>query len=216
MKGKIRYSPESRSRRKQKQIDGQYGLMMAKKILPVAFLVLWLLAMALVWWVALAPGRWETDTITYTRMSMIQVNLGRGGPKDVDVLIAADGRHFSLTEAERENLAGKLHSGEVCRIVYARNPIGLGPEQLKSLSTDEDGELISIQESFEQIAKDRENLWWLIGVPVLLCLIVEILIDVFGCKKERNRIAQLKAEQAKFAAREERKRAYMESKRAGR
>lgn len=215
MKGKIRYSPESRSRRKQKEIDGQYGLMMAKKILPVAFLVLWLLAMALVWWIALAPGRWKTDTITYARMSVAEVNLGRGGPEEYNVLIATDGRHFSLTDAERVALEGKLRYGEECVIIYARNPIGVGPEHLKSLTTAEDGELISAEESFEQIGQDRKNMWWLVWGAVAICLIVEVLIEIFGCRKERAKIAQLKAEQAKFAAREERQRAYKEKSRAG-
>lgn len=212
---KIRYSDKSRSRRKQKEIDGQYGRMMVKKLLPVVFLVLWLLALALVWWIALAPGRWKTDTIAYARMSVAEVRLGRGRPSDIDVLIAADGRHFAVTDEGKAALSGKLQYGEACEIVYAANPIGIGPEHLKSLATAEDGELISAESSLGQIGKDRKTMWWLVGGSVVLCLIVEVLIEVFGCKKERARIAQLKAEQAKFAAREEKQRAYKESKRAG-
>lgn len=212
---KIRYSDKSRSRRKQKEIDGQYGRMMAKKILPVVFLVLWLLALALVWWIALAPGRWKTDTIAYNRMSVAEVSLGRGKPSNIDVLIAADGRHFAVTAEEKATLSGKLQYGEECEIVYAANPIGIGPEHLKSLATAEDGELISAEPSLKQSGKDRRMMWWLVGGSVVLCLIVEMLIEVFGCKKERARIAQLRAEQAKFAAREEKQRAYKESKRAG-
>lgn len=212
---KIKYSKKNRSCRKQKEIDGQYGLMMAKKILPVVFLVLWLLAMALVWRIALAPGRWKADTIIYARMSVVEVSLGRGGPSNIDVVVAADGRHFAVTDEEKAALSGKLQYGEDCEIVYAANPIGIGPEQLKSLATAEDGELVNVEAALQQIGKDRKAMWWLIGGPVVLCLIVEVLIDRCGCKKERARIASLKAEQAKFAAREARKQAWQERKRAG-
>ena len=215
MAGKIRYSGKSRSRRKQKEIDRQYGLMAAKKILPAAFLVLYLLAMALLWWCFLNPGRWKTDTIIYTRMSVAEVNLGRTGPKDVNVLISKDGRNFELTDEERAALSGKLSYGEECEIVYSRNPIGMGPEHLERLATAEDGVLISEEASLAEIQQGRKDMGWMIGVPVAVCLIVEVLIERFGCKKKRARIAQLKAEQAKLAAREERQRAYKESKRAG-
>lgn len=215
MRGKVRYSPQSRSLRKQREIARQYGLMMTKKILPAAFLVMWLLAIAFVWWIALAPGRWKADTIIYARMDVVEVSLGRGGPEAYNVLVAADGRHFSLTEEERAALVSKLGYGEECEIVYARNPIGLGPEHLKSLSTAEDGELISAEESLEQMGEDRKTMWWVIGGSVVLFVIVEVLIEVFGCRKERALIARLRAEQAKFAAREERQSVYKESKRAG-
>ena len=212
---KIKYSKKNRSCRKQKEIDGQYGLMMAKKILPVVFLVLWLLGLALVWWISLAPGRWKADTITYARMGVVEVSLGRGGPSNIGVLVAEDGRHFAVTDEEKASLSRKLQYGEECEIVYAANPIGIGPEQLKSLATAEDGELINVEAALQQIGKDRKSMGWLIGGSVALCLIVEVLIEVFGCRKERARIAQLRAEQAKLAAREEKQRAYKESKRAG-
>lgn len=215
MAGKVKYSDKSRSRRKQKEIDGQYGRIMTKKILPVVFLVLWLLGLALVWWIALAPGRWKTDTIAYARMSVAEVKLSRGRPSNMDVLIAADGRNFALTDEAKTALSGKLQYGEECEIVYAANPIGIGPEQLKSLATAEDGEILSADASLRQVDQDRKTMWWVLGGSVALCLVIEVLIEVFCCKKERAKIAQLKAEQAKFAAREERQKAYAESKRAG-
>lgn len=195
------------TRRKQREIEGQHGLMAVKKILPVAFLALWLLAMALVWWIALAPGRWRTDAISYARMGVAEVNLGRGSASVNDVLIADDGRHFAVTAEGKTALTGKLQYGEACEIVYARNPIGIGPERLISLATAEDGELISAENAMAQIHEDRRAMIWLIGVPVALCVAVEVLIDRFGCRKERAKIAALKKQKAKYAARAARKQA---------
>ena len=204
------------SRRKQREIDGQYARIAVKKILPICFLGLWLVAMALVYWVAYMPSRWKTDTITFSRLSQVEVSLGRSSRSTIlDVIIAEDGRHFSLSEAELSAVTGKLSPGEPCEIVYAHNPLGLGPEVLEGLVTGEDGVLVSVEESRASVYAERQGMWWLVGIPSLACVVVEVWIEVFGCRKERAQIARLKAKQAKFTAREACRRACKENNRAG-
>lgn len=190
--------------------------MWVKRLLP------WMIAMAIivpilifVLFFSKSPKDWVTETITYARTETVELNLSRssGHSKKNQALATPDGRLFALFDNQVDTVLPKLSSGETCEIVYEPNFVS--HRWIRALNTEEDGVLISLEDSIVRYEADQRTLWQLMGKILLAALVAEVLIELFWLKKERARIAAVKAQLSKLEAREERQRRYKESKRAG-
>lgn len=159
-----------------------------------------------------SPKDWVSETITYAHTETVELHLNRYGSQN-QALATPEGRLFALFNNQVEAVLPKLSAGEICEIVYEPNFVS--HQWIRALSTEEDGVLISLEDSIARYKEDRRELWQLMGKLLLIALAAEIPIELFWLKKERARIAVVQAQLSKLEAREERKRAYKESKRAG-
>ena len=208
--------PTRRFMARQDAIAGQRMLMRIKRLLPLLIALACIVPILL--FVLLfdkAPEEWVTETITYVRTEMVELNLSRssGHSKRNKALATPDGRLFALFDNQVDAVLPKLHPSETCEIVYEPNFVS--HQWIRSLSTEEDGGLISLDDSIARYKKDQLDLWKLMGKLLIIALLAEIPIELFWLRKNRARIAQIKAQLVKLEAREERHRQYQQNKRAG-
>lgn len=195
------------------KIGTQKLWMLLKRLLP------WLIVMAMIVPILVftllldkSPKEWVTETITYARTETVELHLKRYGGRN-QALATPDGRLFALFNNQAEAVLSNLRPGETCEIVYEPNFVS--HQWIRALSTEEDGVLISLEDSIARYKDDQQELWQLMGKLLLIALAAEIPIELFWLKKERARISAVKAQLARLEAREERQRVYKESKRAG-
>ena len=200
----------SRNRR-QNELDAQHFMIAAKLCIPVAIFVLWTLAMLFVLWSVGSVEDWKNDTVRYSHRDQVKVAWSRGGSRYYDAMVTTDGRKFVVRDAEK--VLSKLHAGEVCEIVYL--DAFFQAMYIRGLSTEEDGELVSQAEFIAVHKENQRDVLILIAGAAVAALVAMALIWLFGCRKQKIQIRRIKGEMAKLAAREERRRIYKESKRAG-
>lgn len=205
----------NRHKRLHDKIGTQRLWMWVKRLLP------WMMALAIIVPLLLMllfdkpPDAWVTETITYARTETVELNLSRSSGHSMKnkALATPDGRLFALFDNQADAVLSRLQVGETCEIVYEPNFVS--HRWIRALRTEEDGVLIALEDSIERYEADQREIWQMIGVILLIALAAEIPIELFWLKKERARIAVVKGQLAKLEAREERQRAYKESKRAG-
>lgn len=195
------------------KIGTQKLWILLKRLLP------WMIVMAMIVPILVftllfdkSPKDWVTETITYAHTEAVELNLKRYGGRN-QALATPDGRLFALFDNQAETVLSRLRPGETCEIVYEPNFVS--HQWIRALSTKEDGVLISLEDSTARYEEDQRELWQLMGKLLLIALAAEIPIELFWLKKERARISAVKAQLTKLETREERKKAYNESKRAG-
>lgn len=193
------------------KIGTQRLWMWVKRLVP------WMIALAIIVPLLLMllfdkpPEAWVTETITYARTETVKIRFRN--VKRNQALATPDGRLFALFDNQADAVLSRLQAGENCEIVYEPNFVS--HQWIRALCTEEDGVLIALEDSIERYEADQREIWQLIGVILLIALAAEILIELLWLKKERARIAVVKGQLAKLEAREDRQRAYKESKRAG-
>lgn len=195
------------------KIGTQKLWMWLKRLLP------WLIVMAMIVPILIfmlliekSPKDWVSETITYAHTETVELYLNRYGSRN-QALATPDGRLFALFDNQAETVLSRLRPGEKCEIVYEPNFVS--HQWIRALRTEEDGVLISLEDSIARYKDDQQELWELMGKLLLIALAAEIPIELLWLKKERARISAVKAQLAKLEAREERQRVYKESKRAG-
>ncbi len=194
------------------KIETQRLWMLLKRLTP------WLIALAIIVPILIitllfdkSPKDWVTETITYARTETVELRWRNASRNQA--LATPDGRLFALFDNQADAVLSKLRVGETCQIVYEPNFVS--HQWIRALRTEEDGVLISLEDSIARYKADQQELWHLMGKLLLIALVAWIPIELFWLKKERARIAEVKAQIAKLEAREERRRAYKENERVG-
>lgn len=177
-------------RQLQRGIAGVQRVMWLKRGIPLALLTLWTLVMLLCLWIQGTPEEWRSDTVHYVRLESQQVRRWSqhgSRTKQVDVLIAEDGREFRIRDGA--GIQGRLSAGEACSIVYEKS--FLQTMHIRALTTKADGELIRLTDNIEAHHRTVIGLWWMLAGGDVLCLAALALMEMFGLKTERIVLAEL-------------------------
>lgn len=188
------------SRRLQHSVERVRRLMWQKRSLPLALMALWTAALLGLACCMGTPEDWTRETIVITRMDeLTESRMTRRGRRTYhyDVLIAEDGRSFRFSEGS-EAPAGVI-AGEVCTLVYEE--VSGGALYIRSLSTAEEGELVSWEESAQAHREKRRLMWLFLLLGEAALLGAFGLQEAFGMKTERMLLAKFQEELDKIKTR---------------
>lgn len=178
------------ARQLQRSMTGVRRVMWLKRGIPLGLLAVWMLTVLLCIAVQKSPEAWLNEKVSYARIEQRQVkSWSRFGSrtKQVDVLVAEDGREFRIREGAE--IQAKLSTGEACRIVY--EPSLSQTLHIRALSTAEDGELMPLADSITAQERLIQGLWWMLAIGAGLCLTALGLVEAFGLRPERLALARL-------------------------
>lgn len=158
---------------------------MLGKYAITVFVLLMLIGVLLVSFATLPrPATWKEETVVFAGFKRERLGFHRF---DSDVLVAQDGRLFSVPQLTEE-MQQDLVVGESCTIIYST---GIGAKYIQALST-EDAVLVDLEDSITFWKNEWKNVV-IIACGLLTAEIIGlILIDRLWCKKEHAKIKKLK------------------------
>lgn len=175
-------------------------LMWQKRSLLLAMMAFWMTALLGLLWSLGVPEDWPKETVAVARLDEItESRMSRWGRRThhYDVLVAEDGRVFRFSEGV-EAPAGVI-AGEVCTLVYEE--ASGGALYIRSLSTAEEGELVSWEESAQAHREKRRLMWLFLLLGEAALLGAFGLQEAFGMKTERMLLAKFQEELDKIKTR---------------
>lgn len=179
--------------RLERQIRVQQGRLWMKRLFLLVFVAIWVLGMLGLLLLMGSPNDWQTAEIRFSHMTQQRVH--RGGTQHY--LYSTDGRVFVLPDAE--TVVPKLRMGEVCRIVFS-DPF-FRNRCIEGLETDEDGVLIALEARIARHRRDQRDCWLCIAGALGIYAVYLVLMELFGCRKEKAAIRMLRQELAQQEAR---------------